>query len=304
MARAFVRASSEKISYPNLAAIGGAGKVAVSFWIYPTGSSSYDAIFGQLGAASGAGSSHGFLIQHQLASGTDLQVNFRSGGYSGAYHIFSNKLTLNTWQHVLVQYDSAEAASGDRVKLYVNGTVQAHAAHSAIVGNVGTTNQPLLLGSTGTTNYWSGNLAEAAIWTGVVLDSTQRTNLATNKYAANDASLSSGLVFYAPLDSAGTAGVNDLIGPYTGTATGTSVVSHPSGVPAATVQLAYPASDIAAGSWTSTGANLYSVLEDDSDASYIRSSSGAGSDVATVALDPLSLPQAGTVTLRIRHRAV
>ena len=227
MARAFVRANGDKISYPNLAALGGAGKVAVSFWLYPTASTSYDTIFGQLGTASGVGSTHGFSIMHQLNDARDLQVNFRSGSYPSAYHIFNDKLTLNVWQHILVQYDSAEAASGDRIKLYVNGVNQAHTAHNAIVGNIGTTNQPLDAGGA-----WSGNLAEPAIWTGVVLDGTQRTNLATNKYAANDVSLLSGLGFYAPLDSSVVSGVNDVIGPYTGTLTGTSITSHPSGVPA------------------------------------------------------------------------
>lgn len=73
----------------------------------------------------------------------------------------------------------------------------------------------------------------------------------------------------------------------------------------ATVQIAYPVSDISAGSWTpSSGGDLYPMLADASDSTYIRSSTGSASDVAEVALGPISTPGPGTVTLRVRHRAV
>lgn len=77
------------------------------------------------------------------------------------------------------------------------------------------------------------------------------------------------------------------------------------GVGGATFQTAYPISDVSAGSWTpSTGTDLYAMLADSSDGTYIRSSTGASSDVAEVALGPLSTPGPGTVTIKIRHRAV
>jgi hypothetical protein len=226
MARSFTRASSEGISYTHLSAIDGAAKLAMSFWVYPTASTSYDTLLGQLGAATGAGTTRGFSVIHELNLPRKLQINVRSSANDVAYVLFgTDPLTLDTWQHVTIQFDGGQTGAA-RIKLFVNAVEQTATANSTPPTTVGTTDQPFSLAG-----LWSGRLAEVALWTGVTLDATQRTNLAAG-YAANDASLSSGLVFYAPLDSSVTSGVNDLIGPYTGTATGTSVVSHPSGVPA------------------------------------------------------------------------
>jgi len=78
----------------------------------------------------------------------------------------------------------------------------------------------------------------------------------------------------------------------------------PVGAVAATTQTAVPTSDISAGTWTpSAGAVLYDMVDDSSDTTYIRSATGAGPDACTLALGTLSTPGAGTVTLRVRHRA-
>jgi hypothetical protein len=74
--------------------------------------------------------------------------------------------------------------------------------------------------------------------------------------------------------------------------------------PAGGGQTSYPNADISDGSWTpSAGTDLYAAIADSSDTTYIRSSAGAASDPTTIALAPLSTPQAGIVTLRVRHRA-
>jgi hypothetical protein len=70
-------------------------------------------------------------------------------------------------------------------------------------------------------------------------------------------------------------------------------------------QVSYPVSDVSVGTWTpSSGTTLYPMLADASDSTYIRSSTGSTSDVAEVALEPLSTPVSGTVTIHVRHRAV
>jgi hypothetical protein len=92
-----------------------------------------------------------------------------------------------------------------------------------------------------------------------------------------------------------------------GAATVTSTVATAAWTaPAATAvyrQIARPASDVSAGTWTaSAGSDLFAMVDDDSDSTYIRSGSGAGPDVAVLALGAIDTPQAGTVRLRLRHR--
>ncbi len=70
-------------------------------------------------------------------------------------------------------------------------------------------------------------------------------------------------------------------------------------------QLVRPVSTTSAGSWTPVGAaTLHEATNDSNLSTYMRSSAGTADDVAVLALGPLSTPVSGTVTVRIRHRAV
>ena len=65
-----------------------------------------------------------------------------------------------------------------------------------------------------------------------------------------------------------------------------------------------PTSDLSTGAWTpSTGTDLYAMLDDAADGTYIRSSTGASSDTCEVAFPAMNAPGAGTVTIYVRHRA-
>lgn len=65
-----------------------------------------------------------------------------------------------------------------------------------------------------------------------------------------------------------------------------------------------PSADISAGSWTpSSGSNLYAMVNDAGDSTYIRSSTGAASDTCEVDFPAMATPPAGTVTVYVRHRA-
>lgn len=69
-------------------------------------------------------------------------------------------------------------------------------------------------------------------------------------------------------------------------------------------QQAFPESTVSAGGWTAVGgATLHAVTADASDSSYAESSTGIASDPATVALEDLQTPVAGTVTLHVRYGA-
>jgi hypothetical protein len=64
-----------------------------------------------------------------------------------------------------------------------------------------------------------------------------------------------------------------------------------------------PIADVSAGSWTpSSGTDLFAMVADESDTTYIRSSSGAAVDPCTLQLPSIGTPDSGTITITIRHR--
>jgi len=72
-------------------------------------------------------------------------------------------------------------------------------------------------------------------------------------------------------------------------------------------QFARPSSDVADGNWlnqASSNTNLYQSIDeavaDLSDADFIKSGAAPTDDTCTVGLSPITTPQAGTVTMRIR----
>ena len=71
-------------------------------------------------------------------------------------------------------------------------------------------------------------------------------------------------------------------------------------------QFAYPTADSVDGAWSpSTGVDLYATVDETpvSDADYMFSNAGAPLDAATLTLNPaLSTPQAGAVSVVVRHR--
>jgi hypothetical protein len=64
-----------------------------------------------------------------------------------------------------------------------------------------------------------------------------------------------------------------------------------------------PIADVTAGTWTPiSGSVLWDMLDDASDATYIRSAAGAGPDICAVRLGPMTDPDSAAVTLTVRHR--
>jgi hypothetical protein len=60
---------------------------------------------------------------------------------------------------------------------------------------------------------------------------------------------------------------------------------------------------VSAGSWTpSTGTDLFAMVNDAGDSTYIRSSSGAGSDSCELDFPSMGTPAAGDVTFYVRHK--
>lgn len=174
MARVFDRTNSDKIEYAYLSAIAGATKVAVSLWVYPVSSNSYDCFVGQ--AASGF---NGITLQHNSNDATALFATARNSD-NNPYHIYSSALTLNTWQNVIYQYDGAEATAANRVRVYVDAgsALTPGASGGTFPTTIGTEGTPLFTLGSSLGTYWSGRIAGVWVWQGIVLDGTARTALA------------------------------------------------------------------------------------------------------------------------------
>lgn len=88
------------------------------FWIYPTTSDSTSVpIIGQ--SAMSAGDNRMFTI-YQYNTGTSIHLSWQNENASGTFLsvVWSNVLTVNTWNHVAITYDGSTAI------LYVNGVVK------------------------------------------------------------------------------------------------------------------------------------------------------------------------------------
>ncbi len=110
------------------------GKFTIAAWVYPatTGDGSYDnhvqGIWGQYDgvADTSLGTDASFSLPTLFRIGRTLRFGF-GDGLSWKRCDFSNVLTLNNWNHVVVTYDASQAS------LYVNG---------ALAGNCGMTGVP------------------------------------------------------------------------------------------------------------------------------------------------------------------
>jgi len=307
VARAFDPANPDDLAYGHVSALDGATQVAVSMMIYPitpAGGSGYETYYSQIGAnGTGPGNGCGIAL---LKDALSHKIHALCRNNTAASSISVEALTPDTWQHLFFQYDGTQSA-GSRVAAYINATALTWAANVADA-SLGTGDQAFRLGAYPTL-AWKGRLAEVYTWVGAVLSADERAALAAGAPAALIRPAS--LVFDAPL----VTDANDRLG-RAATVTGTTVVEHPRVYRARgsasrqffappVGQIAVPISDISEGTWTpSSGSDLYPMLADADDATYIRSSSGATADVAEVALSPLVTPAAGTVTLHVRHRAV
>jgi hypothetical protein len=216
MARQFVRTSSERIRYPNLPDLSGAAQVAVSFWAYNVDGASYDYIVNHMDAGLGDG------LAFQLESSVTPFVAARNGS-SSPFHAWGSAISHSAWIHFLAQYDGTEGTPANRIRLYVNGSLLGSPyVNAAPPTTLGSTSALLTLGH-GESRYWTGSLADVAIWAGVVLDSTDRTNLSAGRRASTVQAGSQ--VFYDTLAVGSTP--TNLITSEAATVTGTTEVADP-----------------------------------------------------------------------------
>tara|TARA_R110000868_G_scaffold78911_3_gene224738 strand:- start:1850 stop:2542 length:693 start_codon:yes stop_codon:yes gene_type:complete len=90
----------------------------------------------------------------------------------------ANILDDGLWHHFVCTYDGTNSANG--IKLYLDGVLDKQGtASSTGIRNYTGTNSNIAIGAISTTGarFFNGDIEEVAIWDGVVLDSTDVTNV-------------------------------------------------------------------------------------------------------------------------------
>lgn len=211
MARSFSRGTSDNIAYGHYGALDGASQVALSMWVYPTASTSYDTWLTQ------SDGSNGVTLQHRTTAAGRVFVSARNASTTpSGYTTSTTALTVNQWNHLVVQFDGTQVTAAARVTVYCNGAAFALTLAGTWPTTLGATAADLKLGTD-----WTGRLADVAIWNGVVLSPSEIAQLANCR--APDVVRPRGLMFYADLRK----GTSDAIAKLPGTVSGTTLIDHP-----------------------------------------------------------------------------
>jgi hypothetical protein len=135
---------------------------------------------------SGGGGGFGRLFEKRASGDTQVELLYHNSNnyfYERAWSTTAGQwrmdaVTLNTWQHVAVTYESG-ATTNDPV-MYLDGVSQAVVETAAPTGTVSTNTSPYSLGNRGAnpSRVWDGMLAEFAIWDRV-LSATELAALAS-----------------------------------------------------------------------------------------------------------------------------
>lgn len=193
----FTTASSSYVRYSHLTELDGVSKFAVSWWMMiPTGAA--PGAYARYIAHMDAADANGFSITTDNTTANAFIVSV--GNASSPYHVYNpSGVSTNTWYHYLIQFDGTEAASIDRVRLYINNSlVSTSFVSGGFPSTVGTHTNYLALGAHSSLGaYATAQMQDLGIWAGSVLTSAQRAMLA-NRVAPLMVDPGN-LVFNAPL---------------------------------------------------------------------------------------------------------
>ena len=142
--------ASSFVTIPNSAALTSTNQITYEAWVYPTEQKTATVV--QMRDWDGDNiyqdKWNGWMGGVTLVNGTKYTLSWSQGG--------NRQPTLNTWYHIVMSYD------GSYLRLYVNGVEEKSMALSGPL-KVSTT-APLVIGSTGTSKYFNGNLANVAVY--------------------------------------------------------------------------------------------------------------------------------------------
>ena len=115
-------------------------------------------------------------FQCYFRSQNDLRFQTYSGGAS-VLNFITNRLfrDVSAWYHIVITFDTTQATSTDRVKLYVNGVQETSFSTSTYPSqnaNIRLNHGVFRIGGTSTGSYFDGYLAEVVYCDGQALDPT------------------------------------------------------------------------------------------------------------------------------------
>ena len=142
--------ASSFVTIPNSAALTSTNQITYEAWAYPTEQKTATVV--QMRDWDGDNiyqdKWNGWMGGVTLVNGTKYTLSWSQGG--------NRQPTLNTWYHIVMSYD------GSYLRLYVNGVEEKSMALSGPL-KVSTT-APLVIGSTGTSKYFNGSIANVGVY--------------------------------------------------------------------------------------------------------------------------------------------
>ena len=152
----------------------GQTQASISVWVKPVSSGSSFFMVYEIGRSGGT------LLNSQLVlwmyEGSRIEYNVYAGGAWCRGDITA--ITYDSWNHILLTFDLAQASSVNKTKIYVNGadaTTGNNLNYSSFV--VSTTALYIGESSTGKYNTFNGEMDEMAVWQGVELTSADAVTI-------------------------------------------------------------------------------------------------------------------------------
>ena len=147
-------------------------KFTISVWVKRSKLGSEQAIIGQY-------SSSNFRAKIDFLSDDRLEYIQKNDGSTSANIITTRKFRdISAWYHIVMQYDSTQSTSSNRIKFYVNGTQETSFDTTSypaqnLDGKLNQAGQPLDIGQDGNSSiYFSGYMTEFVFVDGQALDPT------------------------------------------------------------------------------------------------------------------------------------
>lgn len=152
LSSSFVAASSQSVSYGNVADESGSNAFSLSLWVNPSGSAN-----GGMFAKTSSGSTPGQYFS--LSSGTLYWSLVNPGGQT---YIFRAAPTANVWTHLVATYDGSGLGAG--MKLFYNDTLQTTTLVGVSVGTITSTAAWLLGTDNDGDGFYGGLIDDVSKW--------------------------------------------------------------------------------------------------------------------------------------------
>ena len=139
---------------------------SLEMWIYPTVVNTSPFYLFKSGE---------FRLSSASTGATQVRIyqNASTSTYTGVY---GSNLTLNAWNQVITTYDGS--LDNDNIKTYKNaGTESSTNEGNETITNVSNTTSVLNMGSSGSSQWFNGNIGVVRVWKDKILSSTERSYL-------------------------------------------------------------------------------------------------------------------------------